>query len=114
MLAAGVAVELWVAWLLGWRRALEPAAVPLDPDQPALVLAGPFRIVRQPQALGIVLMLAGTALARRTPAAAAVALLGAGLVIALARRYDAELARRHGEAHARYRRAVPLLVPRAR
>jgi protein-S-isoprenylcysteine O-methyltransferase Ste14 len=43
-----------------------------------------------------------------------VAGLAAGLVIAMALRHDAELARQHGEAYARYRRAVPLLLPRLR
>jgi protein-S-isoprenylcysteine O-methyltransferase Ste14 len=40
-----------------------------------------------------------------------VAVLAAAFVIAMAVRHDRELARDYGEAYARYRRRVPLLLP---
>jgi protein-S-isoprenylcysteine O-methyltransferase Ste14 len=113
-MAAGLALELWAISVLGWRRAVDATAPPTEPEAPALVLAGPFAVVRRPQALGLVLLLAGAALAVRTAGMAVVALLGIAAAIAMARRSDRGLARRYGEAHARYRRAVPLLVPRVR
>jgi protein-S-isoprenylcysteine O-methyltransferase Ste14 len=113
-MVAGMALELWTVAVLGWRRILDPTATPADAEQPALVLGGPFAIVRQPHALGLVVLLVGAALALRSAAAAVPATLAIGAVIATAVRTDRMLADRHGEAHARYRRAVPLLVPRLR
>jgi protein-S-isoprenylcysteine O-methyltransferase Ste14 len=114
LVAAGVAIELWAVWVLGWGRFVDPTRPSPEPEAPALVLAGPFAVVRQPQAVGALLLFAGVAVAARNVGSAVVALLGIVVTIALARRLDRALARRHGEAHARYRRAVPLLLPRLR
>ena len=53
-------LELWAATELGWRRALDLSDAPPDPALPRLVFRGPFRCVRHPQSLGLLLILAGT------------------------------------------------------
>jgi protein-S-isoprenylcysteine O-methyltransferase Ste14 len=111
IVALGAAVEGWTAIELGWRRALDLTDAPPDPALPQLVFAGPFRFVRHPQSLGLLLILAGLALAVRGAGMWLLALLAGALVVAMAVRHDRELARRWGEAYARYRRAVPLLLP---
>jgi protein-S-isoprenylcysteine O-methyltransferase Ste14 len=114
LVALGVAVELWVIHELGWRRALGHSDQPPDPALPRLVFAGPFRIVRHPQTLGLLLILVGACLAGGGVLSRVVAGVAGALVIARAVSEDQALARQWGEAHARYRRAVPLLLPRWR
>jgi protein-S-isoprenylcysteine O-methyltransferase Ste14 len=112
LVALGASVELWAVHELGWRRALERSAEPPDPVLPRLVLAGPFRLVRHPQALGLLLILGGAGLAAHSARTWLAAVLGGALVIAKTVGDDNALAREWGEAYARYRRAVPLLLPR--
>lgn len=111
LVSMGLAVQVWAGLELGWRRALGLTDDPPDPVLPRLVLGGPFRIVRHPQAFGMLLIFAGALLQRPSAGAALVALVAGALVIGLAVRHDGELARRYGEAYARYRQAVPFLVP---
>jgi protein-S-isoprenylcysteine O-methyltransferase Ste14 len=112
LLILGLALQTWTALALGWRRALGVADLPPDPALPHLVLGGPFRFVRQPQSVAVLLILAGAAFGVRTAAVALLAGVAAAVVIAMAVRRDGERARRFGEAYARYRRVVPLLWPR--
>lgn len=114
LVLAGVALELWAGLELGWRRAVDLEDTPPDPALPRLVFRGPFGYLRHPQSLGLLLMLSGAAVGVRRPGLFLVAAVVGGLVVAMALRHDAELARQFGEAYARYRRAVPLLVPRLR
>ena len=111
LLALGAVLEAWALLELGWRRALDLSDAPPDPAMPRLVFGGPFRVVRHPQSLGLLLIVVGTALAVRTAGLWVVAVLGAAFVIAMAVRHDRDLARDYGEAYARYRRQVPLLLP---
>ena len=113
LVSLGAAVELWAVHELGWRRALERSAEPPDPVLPRLVLAGPFRLVRHPQALGLLLILGGAGLAAHSARTWLAAVLGGALVIAKTVGDDNALAREWGEAYARYRRVVPLLLPRS-
>jgi protein-S-isoprenylcysteine O-methyltransferase Ste14 len=110
----GVGFEVWSAVELGWRRALDLDDTPPDPALPALVLGGPFGRVRHPQSLGLLLILAGAALAWRSIGIYAIAGVAGALVIAMAVRHDRELAQRFGDTYLRYRRVVPLLLPRLR
>jgi protein-S-isoprenylcysteine O-methyltransferase Ste14 len=112
MLGAGL--EIWALLGLGWRRALDLTAEPPQAGLPRLVLGGPFRCVRHPQSLGLLLLLGGAALATRSPGTWLAAGLAGALVMAMAIRHDRELAREFGAAYARYRAAVPLLMPRLR
>lgn len=112
--AAGALLEGWAVVVLGWRRALDISAVPADPHEPRLVLGGPFRHVRHPQSLGLLLLVIGVAVATRSAGMWVVAGIAGILVIAMAVRHDRELARDCGESYARYRRVVPFIVPRLR
>lgn len=96
---------------LGWQRALDLSDAPPDPALPRLVFRGPFRFVRHPQSLGLLLILAGIALTIREPFLWLLAAVAGGLVVATAVRHDRELASQFGAAYSRYRNAVPLLVP---
>ncbi len=109
--AAGAVLEGWAAVVLGWRRAVDLTDEPPESGRPRLVLGGPFRLVRHPQSLGLLLLLAGTAVALRTAAVAVGAALAAALVLVMAVRHDRELRQRWGAAYERYCRAVPLIVP---
>lgn len=110
----GLALQIWAGLELGWRRAVDLTDAPPDPALPALVFRGPFGRVRHPQSLGLLLLLSGLALVVSRPGLIVMAALMGGLVVAMALRHDAELARQFGESYARYRRVVPLLLPRLR
>jgi len=114
LIGLGAAVAVWAVIVLGWRRAADLDDTPPDPALPRLVFAGPFGHVRHPQSLGLLLVLAGAAIAFRRPGLWAVAVLGAGVVIAMAVRQDRAMMREFGEPYERYQRAVPLLLPRLR
>ena len=107
----GIGLEVWAGLVLGSRRALGLDEAPPDAALPRLVFAGPFGLVRHPQSLGLLLILAGTVLAFRRPGLVLLAVVVGGVVVAMAVRDDREMARRFGDAYARYQRAVPLLVP---
>jgi len=111
LVALGVGLEIWAVIELGWRRALDVSDQAPDPALPRLVFAGPFRLVRHPQSFGLLLVLAGAALIFRSPRMWLGAGLAVALVAAVAIRDDRELGRQFGEAYARYRRTVPLLLP---
>jgi len=111
LLLVGAALEVWAVIELGWRRAFELSDAPPDPAMAHLVFRGPFRFVRHPQSLGLLLILAGTALAVQAPLMWLLAVIAGGFVVAMAVRDDRELARRFGAAYGRYREAVPLLLP---
>ena len=111
LVALGVALEVWAGLTLGSRRALDLDDAPPDPALPRLVFGGPFAFVRHPQSLGLLLVLAGVALAIRSAGLWLVTGLAGGLVIAMAARHDREMVRQFGEPYLRYQRVVPLLLP---
>jgi protein-S-isoprenylcysteine O-methyltransferase Ste14 len=108
---AALALEAWAVFFLGWRRAADLTAEPFDPVLPRLVFAGPFAHVRHPQSLGLLLLLAASALYWRSAGMWAAVALAAVCVVLLARRDDRACAARFGEAYARYQRAVPFMIP---
>lgn len=110
-LALGAGLEAWAGLTIGWRRALDLTDLPDEAALPKLVFAGPFRLVRHPQSLGLLMLLAAAALIFVSPVMWLLAALAGGLVIAMALRDDREMAQQFGEAYARYQQRVPLLVP---
>ncbi|MDX2167993.1 MAG: methyltransferase [Deltaproteobacteria bacterium] len=106
---------LWLAWAwreLGWRRWLDLGDTPQHTALPRLVLYGPFRRVRHPQTLGLLLVLLAEAVRWNRIGMWGAALLSSAVVVYLARRDERRLAQRFGEAYRRYQRAVPMLLPR--
>jgi protein-S-isoprenylcysteine O-methyltransferase Ste14 len=114
LLITGAGLEMWSGIELGWRRALGLSDDPPDPALPRLVFRGPYRSVRHPQLLGLVLVVAAAVLARPGLATAAAALLVVLGGLVSMRHEERRLAERDGEAYARYRAAVPALWPRWR
>jgi len=106
LLEAGVALRLWSIATLGrgFATALGSAR---------LVTTGPYRFVRHPSELGLLLAAFGGAMMLASPLAA----LGAVLLIPLAavrsRREDVALARTHGWAHAAWAAGVGWVGPKA-
>lgn len=107
----GAGILGWAATVLGWRRWLDLDDAAPGPEQPPLVLGGPFGFVRHPQTLGLLFLLAAAACRWPRPGLWVVALTAAVVIVFLAVADDNRLAERFGEAYARYRRAVPFLVP---
>ena len=97
LILAAVGLLVWCMTLLGWRRLLDLDDEPPEPESPPLVLRGPFGIVRHPQTLALLFLLAGAAL--RWP-------------IPRARAAEPRMLERFGEAFRRYQHAVPFLFPR--
>jgi protein-S-isoprenylcysteine O-methyltransferase Ste14 len=81
--------------------------------RPAFVVAGPYRYLRNPLFAGLVLTLAGTALAARSGWIAAVATIVAGALHAwVVRREEPRLLAHFGLAYEEYLRRVPRWLPR--
>jgi protein-S-isoprenylcysteine O-methyltransferase Ste14 len=108
--AAGVGVAVWARLRLG-RNWSGVAALK---EGHTLVRAGPYALVRHPIYSGIVLALAGTAVASGTPMAlVGLAVVGTGVGLRI-RREEALLLGHFGDAYLAYRAEVPALVPRLR
>lgn len=85
---------------------------PYDPPR-ELVVAGLYRFVRNPQYLGVLLVVAGEALLTgRAVLLAYAALLAAGYHAFVVWHEEPALGRLFGPAYARYRDAVPRWLPR--
>jgi protein-S-isoprenylcysteine O-methyltransferase Ste14 len=109
---AGVGLLAWSAAVLGWRRWLDLADAPLEPESPPLVLRGPFGVIRHPQTLALLLLLAGASTRWPRPGLWVLALIAATIILGLAASEEPRLAKRFGTAYRRYQRAVPFLLPR--
>jgi protein-S-isoprenylcysteine O-methyltransferase Ste14 len=102
----GVALVLRSALILAGRGRPERG------PRPALILAGPYRRLRNPVFAGLLATLAGTALAMRSGwMAASAALAWAGLHLWVVRVEEPRLRARFGRAYAEYVRRVPRWLP---
>jgi len=113
MRAAGC-VLIVLGMVLGVRSALLLAGRgrPRRGPQPALVIAGPYRRVRNPLLGGLLLALAGVALAAWSLRLALVTL--ATMVLAhlwVVAVEEPQLVQRHGRVYEAYRRTVPRWCP---
>jgi protein-S-isoprenylcysteine O-methyltransferase Ste14 len=110
--AAGLALWVWTVRL--FARLGRGTLAPWDPTR-ALVVQGPYGVVRNPMITGVLAVLVGEA-----------TLLGSAALLAWAAvffavnsaffvlREEPELERRFGEPYRRYRRHVPRWIPRRR
>lgn len=106
----GLGVGGWTASVLGWRSLVSADVAPSHPARPVLVLAGPYRVVRHPRALAVLLMACGAVVLRGPfPFWLSGTAVAATLLAATSR--DRQLLARFGEAYRRYQRAVPFIVP---
>lgn len=106
---AGSTSGLWSAWLMATEGRGTP--VPFDAAS-RLVVAGPYRLVRNPMAVSAIVQLVGISLVLGSVATALLA-VGGGLLWDLGIRPSEErfLAERFGEDYQRYRAAVRCWVP---
>ena len=112
--ALGAALVV-IGMLLAARSALLLAGRgrPKRGPQPAFVIAGPYRRVRNPLAGGLVVAAAGLALLVRSPAlGVATALAALASHAWIVRVEEPRLAARFGAAYAAYLRCVPRWMPR--
>lgn len=106
----GLGVYLWTVWIFAFVGRGTP--VPLDPPR-TLVARGPYRIVRNPMAVGFVLIFVGEAIAFGSAGIlvyAALLLLAIHLFIILVE--EPGLKRRFGAPYAAYLESVPRWCPR--
>jgi len=108
-LLLGVAAYLWSAGSFALVGKGTPA--PIDPPK-ELVVQGPYRYVRNPMYLGVVLVLVGETLILASPILlryAALILLAFHLFVVYYE--EPNLQRRFGESYAHYCRSVPRWLP---
>jgi len=87
---------------------------PFDPPR-KLVVAGPYRFVRNPMEVGFFLILLGEALLFRSIAVVAYWLIGLAILYLRGVLFEEPgLRRRFGAAYGRYRKSVPRWIPRLR
>jgi protein-S-isoprenylcysteine O-methyltransferase Ste14 len=111
---AGVALVLaaWLVRLSGTAYLHGDVVFAADVQRDRLIVAGPFRYVRNPLYLGNDLMAAGVGL-YAAPLGFVIIVLGNIVFgIMLANEEDRELDRHYGADYAAYRAAVPAFVPR--
>jgi len=111
LLAAGLALALSGGYLLVSRGRGTP--LPLDPPR-ALVVAGTYRHVRNPPAVGMLLLSGAEAVALDAALPALLPVLTLAYLQATARWEERQLVAAFGEAYLRYRRHVRRWVPRRR
>jgi protein-S-isoprenylcysteine O-methyltransferase Ste14 len=104
---AGLAGAIWARMLLGGNWSSE---VTLKRDH-ELIVAGPYRWVRHPIYTGVLLALAGTALALGEWRGALAVLLAGIAYWRKLRIEEAVMRRQFGETYARYAERVPALIP---
>jgi protein-S-isoprenylcysteine O-methyltransferase Ste14 len=109
-LAAGLRLAVQTIALFG--SAGEGTLAPWDPTR-RLVVAGPYRRVRNPMITGVALILLGEALLLGSPAIAIELAVFAALNAAYMPLFEEPgLLRRFGDEYAAYRDAVPRWIPR--
>ena len=107
LFAVGGVLRIWPMFVLGKRFS---GLVAIQPGH-ELVTRGPYRYVRHPSYLGMMVGLAGWALVFRSVVGLAAVALGLLVLAARIEAEDALLASQFGEAYAVYRRRTWRLVP---
>jgi protein-S-isoprenylcysteine O-methyltransferase Ste14 len=96
-LLMGGLLVLAALWALGWEQ--------------GLVTRGPYRWIRHPYFLGILLMLAGAIIMMRSLPALILFYPAVRITLVRARREEHNLALRFGDAYLVYRAQVPFIFP---
>ena len=109
-LSLGTALAFWSGFKLIHRGNGTP--FPLDPTR-RLVTSGPYRVVRNPQGIALMLLTCGEALVVDAPVLWLLPLLAGLFLIGVAEPFeDWEMQRRFGRRYARYRSRVRRWLPR--
>lgn len=110
LIADGSALTAWCVNLFNVQGRGTP--LPLDPPK-QFVVAGPYRVVRNPMMLGLFLLLGGQALLYGSRAVLLYLVLVMGLAhLFIALVEEPQLKRRFGASYEAYRRQVPRWLPR--
>ena len=107
MLGVGGVLRIWPMFVLGRRFS---GLVAIQPGH-ALVTSGPYRYVRHPSYLGMMLAFLGWALVFRSSVGVAACLLGLPLLHERIESEEALLTSQFGDAYLEYRRRTWRLVP---
>ena len=106
----GAAIYGWTAWSFAHTGRGTPA--PLDPPK-TVVAVGLYRWVRNPMYLGVLLIIAGQAIAYGSLTLVVYAIVMWLVVHSFVVLYEEpDLLRRFGDSYESYRRAVPRWIPR--
>jgi len=111
-LGVALTVLAWLVRVAGTAYLRREVVFSADALQDRLVVAGPFRYVRNPLYLGNIFLALGVGLYAPPLGFAIIVAGNVAFVIVLAREEAAQLALRYGPAFEAYRRAVPAFVPR--
>lgn len=112
----------WASWAwysllaVGRGHPQEAFGFAIAPSTRHLVATGPYGHTRNPMVFGFLVVLAGLGLLFESASATILLPISLGLLFALYLRFFEEpnLVKRFGEGYARYRRAVPMILPRLR
>lgn len=105
LLAGGLAVALWSAWVLGPERFR--GACPHGPEAPPLVFDGPYLVCAHPFYGGLAAASAGVACLEPSPPVILGAFAACMGLLLLARHEERRALIRFGEAYRRYLRSLP-------
>ena len=106
----GVGIYLWTAWSFAHTGRGTPA--PLDPPK-TVVAVGPYRWVRNPMYIGVLLTILGQAIAYGSLTLVVYAVVVWLVVHAFVVLYEEpDLSQRFEDSYEAYRRAVPRWIPR--
>ncbi len=111
-LGVALAIMAWAIRAAGTAYLRREVVFAADTQRDRLVVAGPFRYVRNPLYLGNIVLAIGVALFAPPLGAAFIVLGNVAIVIALAREEVRVLRARYGAAFDAYAAAVPAFVPR--
>lgn len=119
IMAVSVGIGVWAAGQMGWARLLFAGAL-FPPGQAAesnnvpqfLVVAGPYRYVRNPLYDTDMALIAGTALLTRSWGLVGLLLAYIAQLVMQLRLEERELRARFGERYIRYCQLVPRFIPR--
>ncbi len=111
---AAVCVIATIATLSCWREMGRSWRIGIDPkEKTQLIFSGPFRIVRHPIYTLSILLVLGTLATRPTMAMLLIAIVHIACLQFEARREEAYLLTKHGDAYAAYSQRVGRFFPRA-
>ena len=111
---AGVCLGATIATFSCWREMGKSWRIGINPSEKTkLIFTGPYRIVRHPIYALSILLIWGTLATTRTPMMLFLTLLHSILMQWEARREEAYLLEKHGDAYAEYMKRVGRFFPRA-
>jgi protein-S-isoprenylcysteine O-methyltransferase Ste14 len=108
----GLSLALWTVWVQFRRARGTPVPFLATQKLQKLLIDGPYRLCRNPMALGTILFYCGIAVYTSSWAAVLAVILLCVLLIAYIKLVEEkEMALRFGNEYLRYKQSVPFLIP---